>query len=150
HPGLVPVYEAGEVGAVCYIASAYAGEVTLASWLETRIEPVPLRTAAALVAALARGGDHLHEHHILHRDIKPSNVRLGPRLAGAIPAPGLAAGGVPRLTDFGLAKLLEGAAPGPAQSGPTGGLVLGTAEYMAPEQADGRPELLGRPADVYA
>src|SRR5262249_33605318 len=55
-----------------------------------------------------------------------------------------------RLTDFGLAKVLERAAPAPSLSGTTGALVVGTAEYMAPEQADARPELLGRPTDVFA
>jgi hypothetical protein len=110
---------------------------------------VPVRAAAALLAALARGVHYLHDHYLLHRDIKPSNILLGPAPAGALPDPDLAGVGMPRLTDFGLAKLLDAtqtAAPGAT----TGGLLVGTAEYMAPEQADGRPERLGRPADVYA
>ncbi|HEX3147102.1 MAG TPA: serine/threonine-protein kinase [Gemmataceae bacterium] len=149
HPGLVPVLEAGEVGAVCYIASEYAGETTLAAWLESRLDPVPVRTAAALVAALAKAVEYLHEHHVLHRDIKPSNVLLGKAPLGALPDPELAGPGVPRLTDFGLAKLLDVAAPASA-GGTTGGLIVGTAEYMAPEQAEGGPERLARAADVYA
>lgn len=149
HPALVPVLETGEVGAVCYIASEFAGETTLESWLESRVDPTPPRTAAALVAALAGGVEYLHTHHILHRDIKPSNILLSP-LGRAIPDPELRTTGAPRLTDFGLAKLLDAASPDGSSMGGTGGLVLGTAEYMAPEQADARPTQLGRHTDVYA
>src|SRR5262249_2284971 len=53
HPNLVPVYEAGEVGPICFIASAYCPGVTLAAWLRKRTEPVPVRLAAQLVATLA-------------------------------------------------------------------------------------------------
>src|SRR5207237_7023323 len=55
HPNLVPVFEAGEEGGVCYIASAYCPGPTLARWLLGRKELVPARTAAALVAHLAEG-----------------------------------------------------------------------------------------------
>ena len=93
HAALVSVYEAGEVGAVCYIAFSFAGDTTLQDWLESLIEPVPNRTAAALVLALARGVEYLHEHHILHRDIKPSNVVLGKLPSGGVPSPELVAAG---------------------------------------------------------
>lgn len=149
HPGLLPVYEADEIGAICYIASAYVGETTLSAWREEQLEPVAPDVAAALVAVLARGVDYLHEHHILHRDIKPSNIILESKPLDALPDAELGKVGVPRLTDFGLAKLLDGAAATSGRTGTTGGLVLGTAEYMAPEQADGRPELLSRQTDIY-
>ncbi len=149
HPGLVPIYEAGEVGAICYIASAYANETTLTAWLQSQVEPVPPRTAATLVAALARGVEYLHDHRILHRDIKPSNVLLGPLPRGALPDAELATSGIPRLTDFGLAKCFDTTAAGTVANETTSATVAGTPEYMAPEQTDGRPELLGRPTDVY-
>lgn len=150
HPGLVPVLEAGEFGAICYIASAYVGEATLASWLNVQIQDVPVRTAAALVAALARAVDYLNEHRILHRDIKPSNVLLDTNPRTPKVDRDLALTGIPRLTDFGLAKLMDTAKPAAQQTGMTGGLVLGTAEYMAPEQAERPSDTLGKPCDVYA
>src|SRR5262249_51866924 len=76
HPNVGPGYEAGEGGAVCYIASAYCPGTTLARWLKQRAEPVPAREAAALVAALADGVEHAHSRQVVHRDLKPANVLL--------------------------------------------------------------------------
>jgi Tol biopolymer transport system component/serine/threonine protein kinase len=142
HPNLVPVYEAGAAGPVCYIASAYCPGPTLAAWLKGRTGPVPFRTAALLLTTLADAVEHAHRRGVLHCDLKPGNVLLSP-------APGApdGLGFVPRVTDFGLAKLLGDE----AQSGLTqSGAVVGTAEYMAPEQAGGRRKDLGPAADIYA
>jgi serine/threonine protein kinase len=76
HPNVVPVYEAGEVGPVCYIASAYCPGPTLAAWLKGRAEPVPFWLAAELAATLADAVQHAHDHGVLHRDLKPANVLL--------------------------------------------------------------------------
>jgi WD40 repeat protein/serine/threonine protein kinase len=138
HPNVVPVYEAGEVGAVCYIASAYCPGTTLAHWLKQRDEPVPAREAAALVASLAYGVEHAHGRHVVHRDLKPSNVLLTDE-------------DTPRITDFGLAKLLEGEPGASAAGGQTeSGAIVGTPCYMAPEQAGGHSREVGPAADVYA
>src|SRR5579885_2930176 len=75
-PNLVTVYDAGEVGPFCYIASAYCRGPSLATWLRQRTEPVDVRDAAALVAALADAVHYIHGRGILHRDIKPENVLL--------------------------------------------------------------------------
>src|SRR5262249_2759314 len=101
HPNLITVYEAGEEGSFCYIASAYCPGPTLRRWLADREEPVPPRTAAQVTAALADALAHVHSRGVLHRDIKPSNVLLDPQ--GRV-IPGV---GTPRLTDFGLARLAD-------------------------------------------
>jgi WD40 repeat protein len=151
HPNLVPVFEAGEAGPVCFIASAYCPGVTLAAWLQQHPEPAHARTAAALVATLADAVQHAHERGVLHRDLKPANVLLTPPTPSGQTAevPGLG-GMVPKITDFGLAKQLPAAPGGPAGAGPTlTGQILGTPSYMAPEQARNKADV-GPPTDVYA
>src|SRR5262249_54989456 len=61
HPNVVPLYDAGEDGEACYLASAYCPGSTLAAWLKERDVPVPVRDAATLVAALAGAVEHAHQ-----------------------------------------------------------------------------------------
>lgn len=151
HPNLVPIYEAGEVGPVCYIASAYCPGVTLAHWLQQQSQPAPLRDAAQLAQILAEAVQHAHARGIIHRDLKPANVLLTfsrEPTARALPALAVDSrlnNAIPKITDFGLAKLLDGQ----AQQTQSGNL-LGTPTYMAPEQAEGRRVQIGPAADVYA
>jgi eukaryotic-like serine/threonine-protein kinase len=151
HPNLVPVYEVGSVGVVRFLVSAYCPGVTLASWLRQRTEPVPFGTAAALMAKLAEAVQHAHERGVIHRDLKPSNVLLEPAQAGTAGGDrGSGAdwlGFTPRVTDFGLAKLVF-EEPGLGRT--LTGAVMGTAGYMAPEQAAGKSKDVGPLADVYA
>ncbi len=146
HPNIVPIYEAGELGPVAYIASAYCEGHSLSEWIRARHEPVPARTAARLIATLAGGVQHAHERGILHRDLKPGNVMLQlPAAAGA--AVGDLLGLVPRVTDFGLAKMAtEESEREQTQSG----VPIGSPPYMAPEQALGRLRNVGPPSDVYS
>jgi tetratricopeptide (TPR) repeat protein len=149
HPNLVPVFDSGEEGSVCYIASAYCPGITLAAWLKRRERPVPIRTAARLVATVAAAVEHAHQKGVLHRDLKPSNVMLT-----SPPCPEAALDDldlIPRVTDFGLAKLLDWG-PDAAHSvdQTQSGAILGTPAYMAPEQASGQSRGVGPPADVYA
>jgi WD40 repeat protein len=146
HPHIVAVFEAGEEGPFCYIASAYCPGPNLAAWLRGRDGPVPPRDAAALVAALAGAVQHAHERGVVHRDIKPSNILLGADGPAALAGGPEAALAAAKITDFGLAKL-DG--PGDA-TGTQTGVVIGTPAYMAPEQAAGRPGDVGPAADVYA
>jgi WD40 repeat protein len=144
HPNLVHVYETGAVGPVCYIASAYCPGTTLAAWLKER-DPaavVPVRPAAALLATLAEAVEHAHGRGVVHRDLKPSNVLLEPVPGGAADALDF----VPRIADFGLAKVLADGNTSATWSG----TLVGTPVYMAPEQAAGKSKEIGPAADVYA
>lgn len=140
HPHLVPVYEAGESNGLCFLVSAYCRGGSLAGWLAARPARVPACQAAELLAVLADAVQYVHSHGIYHRDIKPGNILLDPRINP--PCGELAV--VPRLTDFGLAKLREG-----QSEGTRSGAVLGTVAYMAPEQVEGRLSDMGPGTDVY-
>src|SRR5262249_41133043 len=144
HPHVVSVYEASEVDGVCYIASAYCPGTTLARWLKGQPGPPASRLAAELLGCVAQAVAHAHGRGIIHRDLKPANILLEPRLADA-PADASGLPFVPRLTDFGLARLLEAEV-----DQTTSGVVLGTPPYMAPEQAEGWSHAVGTPTDVYA
>ncbi len=138
HPHIVRVFDAGELGPLGYfIAAEFCAGPSLRRWLKARNAPVPHRTAAAWAAALADAAQHAHDRGILHRDIKPDNVILA-RVQGP-------EGFIPRLTDFGLAKVLE-----QAGDETRSGARMGTPHYMSPEQAAGRHRDVGPATDVYA
>jgi len=136
HPNVVRVYEAGNLDGQCYLAMELLGGGDLAQRLKLE-GGLPPREAAAIVAQLARGLDHVHTQGILHRDLKPQNVLFD-------------ANGTPKLVDFGLA-LVAG-----AERLTETGQVLGTPAYMAPEQAmgetavDARTDVYGLGAILYA
>ena len=148
HPNLVPVYECGTVGLVTYIASAYCPGPTLKDWLASRERPLPVDFAAALISRLAETVDYVHGRGILHRDLKPGNVLLEPLKE---PADEFSRWGEsffpyqPKLTDFGLAKVLSACADQTRS-----GAIIGTPSYMAPEQARGDSAAIDRRSDVYA
>jgi WD40 repeat protein len=134
HPGIVQIYEVGEhdVGDGCprpYFTLELVEGGNLTARLGGR--PQPPRQAAAWLEGLARTAHYAHQQGIVHRDLKPSNVLV-------------TADGQLKLCDFGVAKLLTGSE---FQTG--SGMLLGTAEYMAPEQALGQ-SAVGPTADVYA
>jgi WD40 repeat protein/serine/threonine protein kinase len=138
HPQIVALYDAGEMDGVCYLASAYCPGETLATWAERNHGTHP-ETAAQIVLALAEAIQHAHENGVLHRDIKPQNVLLDPTIQyRSLPFS-------PKLTDFGIAKLIDGDGTQTATE-----MMLGTPRYMAPELAAGRRDQLGPACDVYA
>jgi WD40 repeat protein len=152
HPNLVPVYETGEMGPMCYIATAFCPGQTLAQWIDKQAFPVPVRQAARLVATLAEAVQHAHDRGVLHRDLKPNNVILQELKVSEgddTPAGSVQLRGehfLPRVVDFGLAKLADRGGPSDTATRQ----ILGTPKYMAPEQAQARREDIGPPADVYA
>jgi serine/threonine protein kinase len=155
HPNLVPVYEVGEVGPVCFIVSAYCAGTTLAQWLKEAAEPIPFPLAAGLIATLAEALQHAHDHGVIHRDLKPANILLRGEGRGARDekedssslAPHPSSLAAPAITDFGLAKnVLSDDRDFPTRSG----AIVGTVNYMAPEQAQGETHTVGPAADQYA
>jgi WD40 repeat protein/serine/threonine protein kinase len=156
HPNIVQIYEVGERDGRPYLALEYVEGGSLAR----KVAGTPLsgRQGAELVETLARAMQVAHQHHIVHRDLKPANILLSTQpkvlsteLGMAAPSSALSTQHsapitlVPKITDFGLAKLLDGAV-GQTQSGG----VLGTPPYMAPEQAAGKGQDIGPHTDVYA
>jgi formylglycine-generating enzyme required for sulfatase activity/tRNA A-37 threonylcarbamoyl transferase component Bud32 len=130
HPNIVQIHEVGESDGHPYCALELVKGGSLAGKLKG--QPLPAREAARLVETLARAMQLAHSRNVVHRDLKPANVLL-------------AEDGTPKITDFGLARQLDG------DSGETqAGLVMGTPSYMAPEQASGHAHEAGPAADVYA
>jgi tetratricopeptide (TPR) repeat protein len=130
HPNIVPIYEVGDHEGQPFFALEFIAGGTLTARVNGT--PQPAREAADTVAVLARAIHYAHQRGVIHRDLKPANVLL-------------TEDGVPRITDFGLAKYPEG----PDGNTRTGD-VLGTPSYMAPEQAAGKVQQIGPATDVYA
>lgn len=151
HPNIVQIYEVGEADGRPYFSLEFVDGGSLAQKIQG--QPQPARNAAALVEALARAVAAAHEAGIIHRDLKPANVLLATAIAGSASASSLSIPalrfehpfGFPKITDFGLAKRLEGGM-GHTQSGS----ILGTPSYMAPEQAAGKIKEIGPATDIYA
>lgn len=108
-----------------------------------RISPLPLDESLHLAKQIAEALEYAHERGVIHRDLKPANVKITPE-------------GTAKVLDFGLAKATENnTPPGDPSSSPTltaqatqAGMIMGTAAYMAPEQARGKP--VDRRADIWA
>jgi WD40 repeat protein len=131
HPNIVPIYEVGDHQGQPYYSMPLISGRNLAEALK-QDGPLPPRQAATLIASVARAIHYAHQHGVLHRDLKPANILLD-------------ANSQPHVTDFGLAKLLE------EDDGLTLTLAaLGTPNYMAPEQAAGKPGDLTTAADTYS
>lgn len=133
HPNIMPIYDVGEADGLVYLAMKLLPGPSLADLLQ-REGRLPLPRVVAIISEIAAALDEAHKEGVVHRDIKPGNV-IFDRHERAI------------LSDFGIAKSLEGT------SMTESSVVIGTPDYIAPEQIDGRlaPEgQIDRRADVYA
>ncbi len=130
HPNIVPIYVVDEAEGLHYIAMKFIDGRTLKEIIHER-GALPIAEAAALIEQVAGALDYAHSRGVIHRDIKPSNMMLD-------------RGGWVYLTDFGLAR---GTAGGGGLT--VAGTVMGTPEYMSPEQAQGLPNV-GPATDIYA
>jgi WD40 repeat protein len=126
HSNIVPIYEVAEHEGQHYFSMKLVEGGSLAS----RTLPLPPGEAAQLLSMVSRAVHHAHQRGILHRDLKPGNILIDGE-------------GQPHVTDFGLAKRVEGS----AQQTRTGA-IIGTPSYMAPEQARSE-KVLTTGADVY-
>src|SRR6185369_6692433 len=129
HPNIVAIHEIGERDGTHYFSMEYVEGRSLAEII--REGPLAAREAAGRLEVLALAVHYAHQRGVLHRDLKPSNVLVD--VAGNV-----------RLTDFGLAQRVE---PGvePNSSSP----LVGSPNYMPPEQAANDRGPVGRTSDVY-
>jgi WD40 repeat protein/predicted Ser/Thr protein kinase len=130
HANIVAIHEVGVHQGQQYFAMDYVEGQSLAKLLGNG--PLPARRAAGYLKTIAEAIHYAHERGILHRDLKPSNVLID-------------ANDQPRVTDFGLARRLEGDSELTVT-----GQVLGSPNYMPPEQAVGRRGKVSRRSDVYS
>src|SRR6185295_16997468 len=141
HPNVCPILRMGEADGMIYLVMPYLEGEPLSDH-ESRRGPFGLAEAIPLLVQICRGLQHAHELQIIHRDLKPENIMLVPDGTGEDGEPRFRA----VVMDFGLAKERR-AGPEVAKLTATG-IVLGTPEFMSPEQIRGKP--LDARSDVYA
>ncbi|WP_437620457.1 protein kinase domain-containing protein [Sorangium sp. So ce1151] len=136
HPAIVRVFDFGETdsGEPFLVMELLEG-TSLSNWLDEN-GPMPAGQAVQMLLPVACALSTAHAQSIVHRDIKPANILVVPDGAG---------GHVPKVVDFGIAKLANMPSPAITQRG----MIVGSPEYMSPEQADGQMAV-GEQTDVWA
>ncbi len=138
HSGIARVLDTGEHGegraAAPYLVMEFVDGVPLGRWASERAPST--RERITMLARIADAVQHAHAQGVVHRDLKPENILVTPA-------------GEPKVLDFGVARLVEGDERPTERMTRTGWLV-GTPQYMSPEQVQAEPALVGPPSDVYA
>src|SRR5215471_3740301 len=132
HRNIVPIYEVGETHGRHFFSMRFMEGGTLTARLCAPKSRLSNESAVQLLVKVCRAVHFAHQRGVLHRDLKPGNILLS-------------AEGEPCVSDFGLAKFMEGASQTTAT-----GAVLGSPSYMAPEQASGKPGQISTAVDVYS
>jgi len=131
HPNIVPLHDSGESDGLLYYVMPYIDGESLRQRLQ-REPQLPLGDALQIAGELADALDHSHAHGLVHRDIKPENILLS--------------GGHALVADFGIARAI---ATVEVEQLTETGVILGTPEYMSPEQMAGESRLDGK-SDIYS
>lgn len=129
HPGIVPVYDSGDFNGAPFYSMAFVDGESLSE--AVRENPFAPRRSAEVCRDLAQAIQFAHDNGVIHRDLKPQNVLMD--------------GEQPRVTDFGLARIQRGDSELTSY-----GQILGTPNYMSPEQAAGQTSEIGIAADIYS
>ena len=158
HPGIVPIYEVGEVEGQHYFSMGYVDGCSLSDLIAEN--PLEAKEAAQLTLKVAQAVQYAHEQGVIHRDLKPANVLVAARGEGEGSSLAVASGSklekssssksnvtpwTPKVTDFGLAKQVQG-----DDNLTASGQILGTPNYMPPEQASGKIEEIDHRSDIYS
>ena len=133
HPNIVTAYDADEAGGTHFLVMEYVEGTDLAAIVKEK-GPLPVDRALSCILQAARGLEYAHRRGVVHRDIKPSNLLVDE-------------GGTVKVLDMGLARLDSA---GPKQDQLTGtGQIMGTVDFMAPEQAMDTKAAEGAPRGLY-
>jgi len=139
HPHIAQIYGVEESGPVRALAMEFVDGEDLARRIARG--PIAVDDALPIARQIAQALEAAHDAGIVHRDLKPANIKVRPD-------------GTVKVLDFGLARALDPAGPGAPSDSPTitaatrAGIILGTAAYMAPEQAKGKP--VDKRADIWS
>ncbi len=131
HPNLVRAYDAGHDGNVYYLVTEFVPGMDLRKLIRTQGAPLPVQQAANIIMQSARGLEYAHQRGLIHRDVKPGNILVTPD-------------GNAKVSDLGLAGFIH-----LAEEDPRAGKIVGTADYLSPEQIR-TPREITPASDVYS
>ena len=130
HANIVAVYDVGKIGNQNFMVMEFVDGPTLAQ--KVRARKLPFAETATIVASIANGLTAAHKKGVVHRDIKPQNILLADK-------------NQPKIADFGVAKIIQN-----ENDQTRDGQVMGTPNYMPPEQALGKKNLVDQRSDIYS